>query len=129
MNVMHMNAAPDRIRQFFNIRLNKHSFDPYFRGVQHLHDVNLNPRYRLYAPLQAWAAANNVDAPDVQGFGNVFTDATSVYYTNFRNNIWMHAKSRMRKFFHMAFWHPQQQQRPTKQQVEQTLRFLFIMMK
>lgn len=127
MHEMHNNAAqPNLICRFFDVPLNKHSFNHYFRGVQHLRDPAQRARsgYELYEDLERWAVRHHVAAPQVEGYGNVFSDATSMYYTNFCNNIWMHAKSRMRKFFYMAFW-PDQQQRPTKPEVEQTLRYLF----
>lgn len=83
--------------------------------------------YRLYEPLEQWARTNHVESPQVEGLANIFIEASKMYYTNFCNNIWMHAKGRMRKFFLIVAWAQQQQhqQQITKAQIEQTLRFLF----
>lgn len=139
-DVMRTNDA-HQIRRFFYKRLTKHAFDTYFRGVQYLHraDERIHNRYKrspepyqLYAPLQRWAVEHSVAEPNVSGYGNVLNEATKLYYTCFHNNIWMHAKQRMRKFCHLTLvcslqQHQQQQQpaRPTKSEVERTLRFLF----
>lgn len=118
-----------QIRQFFNRPgMNKDSFTRYFRGVQHLHDAATRAKknYILYddenpngSKFQRWCNTNGIRAPDVEGLGHIFDEASQLYYTCFRNNIWMYAKQRMRKFCYMVM------QRPNKAEVERTLRHLF----
>lgn len=93
--------SDDVVTEYFTQIIDKNFFKDFYRGVTWIgqdDEAIRNSGFKLHLPISHMCRRYNVTAPDLTGFGNIVQYAFQMYYTNFYNNIWMHARSRMKKF-------------------------------
>lgn len=117
--------TPEEIVDYFDRSANRNFFTPFFRATQligmtddqiqangNISHLVLNPAFKQMCERKGIAA------PVIAGYSSVINYATQLYHTNSKNNIWMHARSRM-KWFCQYFTN-------NKTTINNTLHYLFF---
>ncbi|XP_031616702.1 uncharacterized protein LOC116336741 [Contarinia nasturtii] len=113
-------STDEQIEAFYTQFVDNFFFRDWFYGVQFIEHAFNDAResgYRLCYGIWYYCQKYGVRAPVIGGFGNVVEYAVQMFYTNYKNNICMHAHSRIRKFF--------THQNASKAQIDDTMDFLF----
>lgn len=109
------------IHTYFDRVIDRNFFDDFYRGVTLAGHNELdieNSGYILYLPISRMCQTYGVRAPNIEGFGNIVNFASQMFSTNFKNNIWMHAKTRIKR---ICYAHSRD-----KQAVNATMHYLFF---
>lgn len=91
----------DKVTAYFTQVIDKNFFKDFFRGTTWIgqDDSTIrNSGFNLHLPINHMCRRYGITAPDLTGFGNIVQYMFQMYFTNFKNNIWMHGYSRMNRF-------------------------------
>lgn len=114
------NDTEKEIEKFYSQFVNKNFFRNWFFGVKFIEHAFNDARksgYTLCYGVWYYCQKYGVRAPLIESFGNVVEYAAQMFYTNYKNNICMHARSRIRKFF--------THQNKSKAHIDDTIDYLF----
>lgn len=98
-----------------DVARNDQFFLDYFRGISMIHGDVVD--YELHPTIRRLCLEYEVNPPDIEGIGNMFSYSIKKYQVNFMNNICTHAYTRIRKYFYAKT--------RSKKRVYDTLHFLF----
>ena len=109
------NGTRQAIETEFNQNIDKNYFNDFFRGLSMIHGNVIG--YKLHETVRRMCLEYAINPPDIDGICNIVNFASQKYYVNFKNNICVHAYTRIRKFFYSKC--------RSKQRVYNTLHYLF----
>lgn len=95
------NQTDHQINEYFGQYVDRNFFDDFFRGIEWIgrDPVEVeNSGYILHRRINSLCQNYNVTPVTIRSFSNIINYASQTYHTNFKNNIWMHAKSRIKMF-------------------------------